>query len=478
MLTEKQRQALELFKTGRSFCITGPAGTGKSHIINEIANICRNSDKVLGITALTGPAAYIIRGQTLHHWGGLGLAKGDANSIVTNIIMKNPTARKRWVNTRVLIIDEISMMSAELMNKVDRVAKALRHNEGFFGGLQVILCGDFAQLEPVNADQYCFESQLWSTHIQKPGNIIYFDKIIRQADPVFEKLLCEIRLGKVTEETKTILNSRKITDINQTIITIADSEASASQTETSNVSNTTEQIHKSNKNTINRSKLFIAPTILYPHKATVEHINLNELQKLKVAGHDCRVYIATDVTRFKGKGSKPSTTEESDMLDKYNNTPKTLEICLGAQVMLTVNLDTASGLVNGSRGVVSEFSGTGFPKILFDNGMELEISNFTFEVDLHSKILSRMQVPLMLAWAITIHKCQGATLTNVITDLSNVFCDGQAYVTLSRVKSLDGLFLQNINYNKITCNKKVYKFYQDLMTIEEKRERIDDFNDN
>ena len=127
--------------------------------------------------------------------------------------------------------------------------------------------------------------------------------------------------------------------------------------------------------------------------------------------------------------------------------------------MLTMNLDVEQGLSNGSRGVVINFSSTGFPIVIFDNGIEMEIGNQTMENELQGKVLQRFQVPLMLAWAITIHKCQGATLSYVVTDLSNVFCDGQAYVSLSRVRTLDGLFLLGINYKKIKCNPKVLKFY-------------------
>src|SRR3989338_3827038 len=418
MLTEKQQKAIELFKLGKSFCLTGQAGTGKSHIIKEISSICKEKDFIFAITALTGCAANLIKGQTVHRFFGVGTAESDTETLITKIRMKNPTARKRIQNTKILVIDEISMMSGNLFDKLETISRKIRKNDEFFGGIQIILSGDFCQLQPIGDDTFCFESKVWKKNIK---DIIYLEEIIRQSDPIFQKLLTEIRLGILTEETKNILSSRKIKNIKEAYISI------------NNANGTNDGIS-------------IIPTILYPHKINVENINNNELVKLKKTGNDCKTYIAVDNSISLGK-TKRATKEEVEMLDKYCNTPTIIELTIKSQVMLTVNLDVESGLVNGARGVITSFKEEN-PVIMFDNGLECDIEKFKFEVDMSSKILTRNQIPLILAWAITIHKSQGATLTHVITDLNNVFCDGQSYVTLSRVKSLDGLFITNIDFRK------------------------------
>jgi len=427
MLSE-QTNAFEIFKNRKSMCITGPGGCGKSYLIRHIVNYCAMNKLIIGVTATTGTAAALIEGQTIHRWGGIGTGDKDVNSIVDNINKYRPDARTRWREVHVLVIDEISMMSAELFNKLNLVAQKMRNTNLFFGGIQMIFCGDFAQLEPVKADMLCFESAEWQRFIA--NNTIYLEKIIRQSDPVFLELLQEIRLGKVTQKTRDILNSRIITDPDQI---------------TMEFEGITEKIK---------------PTILYPHKVDVDRINLSKLAELKETGVASQRFLSSDTSyNKKTKQTYVLSKLESETLDKQCNALSTLEICVGAQVMLIANLNQEEGLVNGSRGVVLSVSPV---IVLFDNGCELTLEKKDFEINDGQTILTRKQYPLILAWAITIHKCQGATLSNVITDLSKVFCNAQVYVTLSRVKSLEGLYLQGINYGGIKCNPKVRKYYTDL----------------
>ena len=430
-LNAQQVAVFNDFVAGNSIFITGPAGCGKSYLIEHIKNYCNETGITVGVTALTGAAACIIGGQTIHSWGGLGLAQYPVDKLVSNICSKPPFFQ-RWRKTSVLIIDEISMMSGELFNKINLVAQQVRARKGvFFGGIQVVFSGDFAQLEPIGTDlKLVFETTIWNESIAPHTH--YLSVILRQTDPVFQQLLCEVRLGIVTDECKKRLTERIITD---------DSEADIE---------------------IEGTGQKIRATILYPHKADVEMINLTELDKLKSSGAETREYIATD--SLYARGSKVSNgVSEADrvVLDKACPAPRKLELPIGAQVMLTKNLDFERKLVNGSRGVVIEYSNN-HPVVVFDCGVKTTITQATFEREKGKNTLSRQQYPLILAWAITIHKCQGATITNVITDLSKVFCNAQTYVTLSRVNSLEGLFLIGINFKGIKCNPKVRKYYLDL----------------
>lgn len=428
-LTKEQNWAFEVFKKGKSMCITGPAGCGKSYIIKHIVNFCKMNKIVCYVTATTGAAASLIEGQTYHRWSGIGTGKNDVNSIVEYINKYRPDARARWLDAQVLVIDEISMMSSEMFNKLNLVAQKVRNSGLFFGGIQVILCGDFAQLEPVKADSMCFESLEWEKYISP--NTIYLRKILRQCDPDFLQLLEEVRLGRVTQKTKDILNSRIIPDPEAVV------------TEFEGV------------------KEKVRPTVLYPHKVDVERINQAKLAALISAGAENKRFISADsAVQKRTKQGREISKIESELLDKQCNAPHMLELCIGAQVMLISNLDPEEGLVNGSLGVVRQLSPN--VVIIFDNGCETTIDRKDFEVDDGNVMLVRKQLPLILAWAMTIHKCQGATLSNVITDLSKVFCNAQIYVTLSRVKTLEGLYLQGINYGGVKCNPKVRKYYKSL----------------
>ncbi len=431
-LTPDQEVVFQRFLSGKSLFITGPAGCGKSFLIQHIKEHCERRSVPLGVTALTGTAACIIGGQTLHGWGGLGLAKDSADAIIKIICMR-PVNHKRWRETSVLIIDEISMMSAELFNKICLIAQKIRCKPGFFGGMQVVFCGDFAQLEPIGSDKYCFESTLWREHLT--DNTFYLPRIIRQSDPVFQKVLMNLRLGKIDEETKRILNTRLITDESE-----ADIIVNGLGEETK-----------------------IKATVLFPKKKDVERINKDELHKLINAGAANKNFKAEDtVVHKKSRKSVDINKVHKDALDKGLLCPEILTLAIGAQVMLIKNKSLEDGLVNGSRGVVISFDATGCPVVVFDDGQQLSIAQEPFEIESGANCIIRKQIPLILAWAITVHKCQGATLTNVITDLSEVFGYAQVYVTLSRVRSLEGLFIVSLNYKKILCNPKVRKYYEDL----------------
>lgn len=426
-LTLEQGLAFEKFKSGQSMCITGPGGCGKSTLIKYLKEYCHNEDKNVSVTAMTGVAGSLINGQTLHRWAGIGLAKHDARTIAHRIIRTRPDARKRWQTVEVLIIDEVSMLSAELFIKLNKIAQIIRNSMSFYGGIQVVFSGDFAQLEPIKADKMCFESELWKQYVHK--NTFYMKTVLRQNENDFVKILLELRLGIISPQAKKILQERIVSDSSIGDIIIEG------------------------------EKERVKPTMLYPYKKDVETINNKEINSLIKTGVESHCYNSADTQVDKKTGdTKELNRVEAELLDNASSAVSSLTLCIGAQVMLIKNLDMEKGLVNGSRGVITKLEP--LPTVVFDNGEEVLIERTTFEVDSGKYIMKRLQYPLILAWALTIHKCQGSTLTNVVTDLSKVFCNAQAYVTLSRVRSLEGLFLLGINFSRIKCNPKVKKYYE------------------
>lgn len=415
-LTDEQQRAFDLYLQGGSFCLTGPGGTGKSHLIKHIKEHCQSTGKKYAITALTGVAASLIGGQTLHAWTGLGLLTGTPESLIAKV-NNNPQVLERWTGIEVLVIDEVSMMNQATFELLHVVAAGVRRDDNFYGGIQVMFCCDFAQLPPVEGN-YAFESPLWLEYLGE--NTIYLEQILRQDDPEFIKMLMEVRLGRVTNRTKQMLNSRLNLDFP----------------------------HDSTD---------IIPTVLYPHRKVVDETNSKKLEQLPGE----KVVFTSKDSKYDFRSRANASMQSSDLVGLEERCPKSLVLCVGAQVMLTVNLDTDSGLVNGSRGVIVSFS-KGQPDVRFEDGRVINIGPATFESQGQNSVVRRTQIPLVLAWATTIHKCQGSTLTHVVADLSKVFCCAQGYVTLSRMRSLDGLYLQNVDYTKFTCDRRVVAYYTAL----------------
>ena len=437
-LTECQEKCFQAFKTGRSLVVTGPAGCGKSFLIKCMKDYAEHQKANLVVTALTGAAAALVNGLTLHSWAGIGLATGSSEELYQNMRKYRKQNIQRWVETDILVIDEISMMGADLFNKLNGLAQLIRNNGHFFGGLQVVLCGDFCQLKPVSQDKnakFCFETATWQKYLS--DNTYYLNTVMRQSDPVFRDLLATIRMGSITAEQKTLLESRIITDEDDANLYVEMPDG---------------------------TRQTIKATVLYPKKNDVNDTNVLQLNKLLASGCSKQVYKSVDMVMDKrSKTSTPVTDSQKEILDKCCYAATELTLAVGTQVMLIKNLDTENGLVNGSRGVVIGFSAVDtYPIVMFDNGSEVTMVPEKFETESGKVTLIRMQVPLILAWALTIHKCQGATITNVITDLTGVFEEAQVYVTLSRACSMDGLFIKGINYGKIKCNPRVKKYYEDL----------------
>lgn len=420
-LTQKQQEILDAVHSKRNVLVTGPAGCGKSYVIQAVI---KQYNKSCAATAMTGIAATLLPfGKTLHSWGGIGLAKGDEEEILSKV-RRNKKIREQWQTVELLIIDEVSMLTAELFEKLDYVARKVRKSDKFFGGIQLLLCGDFCQLPPVGSSEYCFQSELFMDNI----DCYLLDKIFRQQhDATFQEILNDLRFGVLSTEHRELLKGRIVSSPGE--------------------------------------KDGIIPTQLFPTNVEVNNINEKELQKLLDTGNESKVYGAiTKVCEPDGKilpSKNPLYKKAIELLEKSYMTENELKLCVGAQVMLVYNLSVEEGLANGSRGVVTGFL-KGNPVVRFLNGIERAILVHEFTSELSFATVSRQQIPLKLAWAITIHKSQGLTLDYVVTNLRSVFIPSQIYVSLSRVKNLEGLFLTGINFGRVGCDPVVKEFYEQL----------------
>jgi ATP-dependent DNA helicase PIF1 len=421
-LTDDQNVAFNAFKEGKNLLITGPAGTGKSHLIRKMTAYSQRLNKTIAITAMTGAAAYIINGKTLHSWAGIGLGDKPAPIIAQKILNSYPKKIK-WQRCNILIVDEVSMMNSSLFELLEEVARIVRKNEKPFGGIQVIFLGDFYQLPPVGKTEqerkFCFESPVWKDVIEKT---VILREIMRQKDPRFQKILQEVRIGEVSMETIEILMSR---------VGIEPDISSG-----------------------------IVPTLLSSKKLDVEKMNQREFKKL--SGLDIIQY--DPIYEIIGERKKAMKEEEMkiwiDIIDKDNNYEKSIQITENAQVMLLKNIDQENGLVNGSRGIVIGFEND-LPIVRFMNGTTQTIgyAEYSFEISQVSTIVSK-QIPLSLAWCTTIHKSQGQSLDSIKMNIgSNIFEYGQIYVALSRARTLEHLYIDEFDPKKIRVHPKVKELF-------------------
>jgi ATP-dependent DNA helicase PIF1 len=424
-LNEKQSSVVDAYLDGKSMFVTGPGGTGKTFLIHHLCNMNKEIQK----TALTGTAASLIGNgaTTIHSWAGIGLGTKDVDQLIKSI-KYNKRLLIRWKNCRTLIIDEISMMTAELFDKLNQIAMTIKNNSSPFGGIQLLLFGDMYQLPPVETLKgYIFESPAFRECIQK---VIHLDEIVRQKDPVWQNILNNIRIGKIDKDMVKVLESKRI----QSIDDVKDLE--------------------------------IKPTILYCKRIDVDEMNLKKLEELKDPQNIYKVS-----TRLLRKANTPMSVnlDEKELkateliIDKQSPYKEELKLKIGSQVMLIKNMDVKEGLVNGSRGVVIEFTDNKMPIVKFKNGTMI-MEQQSWEYELEQFIVSRYQIPLVLAWASTIHKCQGQTLDVVAVDIgSDVFEAGQIYTALSRVRELDGLYLLDFDPKRIRISKKVKEFYESVL---------------
>ena len=455
VLSNEQQYVIDKFKNGENIFISGPGGTGKTFLIKELLKVCKKSVQVC---AMTGCAAILLEcgARTIHSWSGIKIANGEIHEIIDRLY-NNKFVRKAWRSTHVLILDEVSMMSKKIFDLLNTLAKTMRNNSKPFGNMQVIFVGDFYQLPPVEKTkqitEFCFESDEWE-EVFNINNHIILSKIFRQDDEVYKNILMKIRKGEISNDMEDTLKTR-IMDIN-----------------------------KDDKEYDNIIKIF-------PLKASVDRVNLTKFLKIESKEYKCDKEISKDLKDYMGndidskkmdaykRASEKQVEFEIDYLYRNNPSIDELTIKEGSRVMCIVNLDMEKGIYNGSQGTIKEIITFNEKVIqilvLFDNGEEKAIDRYIWQSEIFP-CLGVSQFPLVLAWAITIHKIQGATLDKAIVDCgNNVFECGQTYVALSRIRSLSGLYLTGLNMEKIKVNEKVVEFYNKIEQQQIKSTIFDNF---
>lgn len=457
-------RVINLLKDGKNVFITGGAGTGKSYLLQQI----KQYYPFLTLTSTTGVSAININGQTVHSWAGVGICKHSIES-VANSIMKNGVKYKQLALCKMLAIDEISMLKSETMEYIDKVLKIVRNNNAPFGGIQTILIGDFFQLPPVVRDNehpnrklqdsdYCFNCSTWKDLNLVP---VVLKEVKRQTDKEFVKVLNNLREGKTELDDLKIIWNRE-----QEVQEFLRSE------EANNI-----------------LKLFST-------NESADNYNLQRLAQLEypetslVAEDGIKWYDDNDICV-----EIDHIDKDSDEWKKFDTDCKAplklqlkcdLKLKTGCRVMLLKNLDIANGLANGSCGTVVNIKPNAV-EVLFDTNHKIvPIQRVDFEMPVNtksktiqitnedgytSKIIAtkkkivRNQYPLRLAYGITIHKSQGMTFDKLIVDCGRVFADGQAYVALSRTRSLQGLYPINFDHTTVTVSNAVVDFYKQLDDI-------------
>jgi ATP-dependent DNA helicase PIF1 len=402
-LSPDQSEAVALFKTGANLCVSGPGGTGKTFLIQKMKTWGAANGKRVAVCAMTGTAAQLIDGITVHRWAGIGL--GTPESFVR--AGRNRTVAARWRETDVLILDEVSMLEATLFEELDSLGKRIKRNLAPFGGTQLVFCGDFCQLPPIgNEARFCFESERWASVFP---TTVRLTTMHRQKDHLeFASVLNEIREGRVTAPSKLLLESR----LNLTPPPDA--------------------------------------TRIVPTRHKADTINRCEYAELDPSTE--RVFAAK---YFLPSFPSPESLAELEKLKE--RLVCTLRLKVGTVVMATFNVD--ENVCNGSQGVVVAFASNGFPVVRFNKGFCRTMNEICLGSEGYPGVSVR-QVPLMYAWAITIHKSQGISLDVAEIDIGgDVFEDGQAYVALSRLRSLEGLFLSSFDPSRIRMSSKAKLFY-------------------
>lgn len=413
-----QQTALDVLKTGCSVFLTGSAGSGKTHVLNKYITYLKLQNKTVGITASTGVAATHINGMTINAWAGIGVKTNLSHTDITELQQRR-YLRDRMKKTSVLIIDEVSMLSAQTLEAVDRVLQSLRENDAPFGGLQIVLCGDFFQLPPIEKQEggiknqrtnYIYRSSVWKALDLK---VCYLEQPYRQDDEQFLQILDQIRHNNITKEIWMTLKDRFFQSFYNGV----------------------------------------APTRLYTHNSRADAVNNQELAKLKDSPHS---YL------MKTKGNAVL----ADVMKKSCLAPERLILKKRALVMFVKN-NFDEGYANGTMGRIIDFTEKeGYPIVETFAKKEIVVKPSEWIIEEDGEEQAKLiQIPLRLAWAITIHKSQGMSLDAAEIDLGKSFVTGMGYVALSRVRSLNGIRLRSLNRTALSVSEEVVRVDKRLQEL-------------
>lgn len=399
-----QQEALAIMQTGVNVYLTGSAGSGKTYILNQYISYLQEHEVGVAVTASTGIAATHMHGMTIHAWSGIGIRDTLTEYDIDQMEQK-PYLWKRYEKTKVLIIDEVSMLHASFLDTLDQVCQSMKRSQQPFGGIQIILSGDMFQLPPVTKNgipaKLVTTSQAWKT---MGLAICYLEEQHRQDDTEFTSILNAIRDGQIDESHQELLSGRLYESAND----------------------------------------FPDTTKLFTHNIDVDAIN-NEA--LKQIDDDEKHYVM----QTKGK------EQLVDLLKRSCLAQETLVLKRGAQVMFIKN-NSERGYVNGTRGIVESFSSYGEPRVRTRDGVLIEVTTENWTIEDNGVVKASItQLPLRHAWAITIHKSQGMSLDEAVIDLSKSFVSGMGYVALSRVRRLSGLYLLGLNNQALMIDSQVRK---------------------
>lgn len=407
-LSAGQQRAIDIAAAGKSLALLGPAGTGKSLAVQRIrdALVATHGAARVAVTASTGAAAFLVGGRTLHSFAGTGGGEEERFGMLFNKATKCEDTVKRWAGTAALIVDEISMIDAAYFDLLNRVAQRNRGNRRPFGGMQVIVVGDFLQLPPVRG-AFAFTAGCWDALFG--ATTVVLTEVFRQRDPVFVAALHALRTASLDRAQRALLAACQ-----------ADDEGAV--------------------------RLFVRN----------KDADLHNGAKLAALPEPASVYVARDIMDKEVKVDFPVESR--------------IELRVGARVMLRANVAVDIGLVNGACGVVAQL-GARDAVVEFDCGQRVRVEPHAFRIDVaepggRTRTVQRVQLPLILAWAISVHKAQGTTLAAVRAELAGAWAEGQVYVALSRAATREGLCVRGLDRAAIKASAAVQRFYDEAAAWE------------
>ena len=423
----KQITALNILKSGQNVFITGSAGTGKTYLLNQYIQYLKERQIYPTIVAPTGIAASHLKGQTIHSFFALGIRDTVVDNGYVDFLLDKSYLKSRFSKLKVLIIDEVSMVSPEIFSSMDKVLRAFKNNPEPFGGVQVVISGDFFQLPPVSRvfkeKRFAWQSPVWKSLELKS---CYLQEKFRQKDERLIEVLDDIRTGTISAKSREMLDSRYMKELHSDF----------------------------------------TPTKLYTHNVDVDRINLEELHKLEGK---------PQVFKYTSKGSAKN-------IEKIFKTALLLEeLTLKKDaVVIFIKNNPEKGYVNGTTGVIIGFE-SNIPIVKISTGQKIRViaEDWTIENEAGETIATVSQVPLRLAWAITIHKSQGMTLDAAEIDLSKTFEVGQGYVALSRIKSIEGLRLMGLNDMALSVDPLILRIDEPIKKASKKvSDEIESYGEN